>query len=368
MQAGWRQGANGYLTGYQRVTAGWGGIVVSIYDIAKVVGVSASAVSYVLSGRADKARISKEKQKLILEAAKKMGYIPNMAARKLSLRNMPHLPEIALCWSPEQHPMFLNTFISILQDMTSSGQVREMRFTILPYRNGELEKLAPVLSANYYNGIIIPPVSEQDINYLDSADIQVPTVLLYGNIPRYHLVTVDNYRTGAEVAEIFYRHGHRSVAVMQPAYRQMSMTAAQRMSGFLERCSELKIDARVINGKAEEPYFNRIGEGKTLAEEMIKGDTLPSAIFIQNDLLALGVLAVFCGHGIRIPEDMEIIVYGNNESLEIHKPSITTVQYPTQEISGQCITVMAESLDKPGAAPIHRILETPFVFRESCPP
>ena len=110
-------------------------------DIAKAVGVSASAVSYVLSGRADKARISREKQKLILDAAKKMGYIPNMAARKLSRRNMPHLPEIALCWSPEQHPNFLNIFVSTLQDMTAGGQVREMRFTILP-QNGELEKLA----------------------------------------------------------------------------------------------------------------------------------------------------------------------------------------------------------------------------------
>ncbi|HOL92371.1 MAG TPA: LacI family DNA-binding transcriptional regulator [Clostridiales bacterium] len=341
--------------------------MVSIYDIAKAVGVSASAVSYVLSGRAGKARISKEKQELILDAAKKMGYIPNMAARKLSLRNTPHLPEIALCWSPDQHPNFLNTFISILQDMTANGRVREMRFTILPYRNGELDRLAPVLTAGYYNGIIVPAVSDSDIKFMENADIQVPTVLLFGDIPRYHLVSVDNYRTGAEAAEIFHRHGHKRVAVMQPVYRQMSITTARRNAGFLETCEKHGMDAAVITGRPGESYSNKVEEGKALAGRMLEGKTVPAAVFIQNDLLALGALAVFCGHGIRIPEDMEVIVYGNNESLEIHSPSITTVQYPTREISGECINVMAQLLDKPGTGPVRRIVETPFIFRESCP-
>jgi LacI family transcriptional regulator len=119
---------------------------------------------------------------------------------------------------------------------------------------------------------------------------------------------------------------------------------------------------------SNETYANKIEEGRILAAKMLEENTLPSAIYIQHDTLALGALAVFCGHGIRIPEDMEVIVYGNNESLEIHKPSVTTVQYPTQEISRECITVMAELLDKPGAEPVRRIVETPFVFRESCPP
>jgi len=342
--------------------------LVSIYDIAKAVGVSASAVSYVLSGRAEKARISREKQQLILDAAKKMGYIPNMAARKLSRRNTAHLPEIALCWSPEQHPSFLNTFIGMLQDMTAAGQAREMRFTILPYRNGELEKLGPVLTANYYNGVIVPAVSDDDIEFLKSTEIQAPTVLLFGDIPRYHLVTVDNRRTGAEVAEIFHRHGHRSVAVMQPAYRQMSVTVAQRKAGFLESCEKLKMDAVVITGEPGGPYSNRIEEGRALAGKMLETGKVPTAVFIQHDLVALGALDVFCGKGIRMPEDLEVIVYGNNESLEVHSPSVTTVQYPTEDIARECITVMAELLDKPGAEPVRRILETPFVFRESCPP
>jgi LacI family transcriptional regulator len=297
-----------------------------------------------------------------------MGYIPNMAARKLSLRNMTHLPEIALCWSPEQHPGFLNTFIGMLQDMTAAGQAREMRFTILPYRNGELEKLASVLTANYYNGIIVPAVSDNDVEFLKNTEIQVPLVLLFGDIPGYNLVTVDNYRTGADVAEIFHRHGHRSVAVMQPVYRQISMTVAQRNSGFLESCRKLGMDAAVVTGRPGELYSNKIGEGRALAGKMLETGKVPTAVFIQHDLVALGALDVFCGKGIRMPEDLEVIVYGNNESLEVHSPSVTTVQYPTEDIARECITVMAELLDKPGAEPVRRILETPFVFRESCPP
>ena len=53
--------------------------MVSIYDIAKEVGVSASTVSLVLNGKGKKCRFQ-ETEKLILETAKRMGYIPNMSA------------------------------------------------------------------------------------------------------------------------------------------------------------------------------------------------------------------------------------------------------------------------------------------------
>ncbi len=340
--------------------------MVSIYDIANAVGVSASTVSFVLNGRAEKMRISKVKQKMILEAANQMGYIPNMTARKLSLRNIQHMPEIALCWSPAQHSQFLNTFIDMLQDMTFSGEVREMRFTILPYKNGELEKMEPVLSANYYNGIIVPPVSKEDIEFLTNTSIQVPTVLLYGDIPQYHQVSVDNLKIGTDIASIFSRHGHKSVGVMQPVYKHSSITINQRISGFMETCSSLEMEAKLITSGLDSPS-NKVEEGKLAAKKLIAENKLPSAIYIQNDSLALGALSVFCEHGIRIPEDMEIIVYGNNDSLEIHHPSITTVNYPTEEIARTCITLMANSLDMPGTAPVRKIIDTPFVFRESCP-
>ena len=54
--------------------------MVSIYDIAKAVGVSASTVSLVLNGRAGEMRISRETQQLILKVANEMGYIPNVSA------------------------------------------------------------------------------------------------------------------------------------------------------------------------------------------------------------------------------------------------------------------------------------------------
>ncbi len=342
--------------------------MVSIYDIANAVGVSPSTVSFVLNGRAEKMRISKAKQKMILEAANQMGYIPNMTARKLSLRNIQHTPEIALCWSPAQHSQFLNIFIDMLQDMTFSGEVREMRFTILPYKNGELEKMESVLSANYYNGIVVPPVSKADIDFLTNTSIQVPTVLLYGDIPQYHLVSVDNSRIGTEIAAIFHRHGHKSVGILQPVYKQSSITIAQRNSGFLNTCQSLEIEARVVTSGLDKPSSNKVEEGKIAAKKMLEENKLPSALYIQNDSLALGALSVFSERGICIPKDIEIIVYGNNDSLEIHHPSITTVNYPTEEIARTCITIMANSLDMPGTAPVRKIIDTPFVFRESCPP
>ena len=85
---------------------------------------------------------------------------------------------------------------------------------------------------------------------------------------------------------------------------------------------------------------------------MIEEKNFPTALFIQNDLLALGALSVFAEHGINIPEDMEIIVYGVNDLLEIHNPPITSVSYPTEEISRECILVIDNALNNPGTRPV----------------
>ncbi|MBN2049680.1 MAG: LacI family DNA-binding transcriptional regulator [Spirochaetales bacterium] len=342
--------------------------MVSIYDISKVVGTSASTVSLVLTGRAEELRISQAKQKQILEVANRMGYIPNMSARKLSSRNLKHMPEIALFWSPAQHSIFLNIFMNVLQDMISKEEVREMRFTILPYRNGELEKLESVLTANYYNGVLVPPVFSEDLAFLTKTSIQVPVVLLYGDIPQFNLVSVDNFKVGTKIAHIFHRHGHTSVGIMMPVYKTPSLTIVQRNKGLSEACHNLDMKVKLYTSEMDLPPANKVEEGKIAAKKMLEEDSLPSALYIQNDSLALGALSVFSQQGIRIPEDMEIIVYGINDSLEIHHPSITTVCYPTEEISRACITVMATLLDRPGTAPMQRIIDTPFVFRESCRP
>jgi len=340
--------------------------VVSIYDIAKAVGVSASTVSLVLNGRAGEMRISRETQQLILKVANEMGYIPNVSARKLSTRNISHMPEIALFWSPEQHPLFLNTFINVLQNMTSSGEVREMRFTILPYQNGKLRELEQIITASYFNGIVVPPVFQEDIDFLAEANIQVPAVMLYGDLTKYNLVTVDNYRVGKKIADIFHKNGHKSVGIMQPVYSNTSLTIIQRNNGIMDQCLKYNMEVKVFTSGQDSPSANKVQEGRMAAERMFEEKSVPTALYIQNDILALGALSVFSERGIRIPQDLEIIVYGINDSLEIHSPSITTVQYPTEEISRACIKVMADMLNMPGSPPVKIIIDTPFIFRESC--
>ena len=340
--------------------------MVSIYDIAKEVGVSASTVSLVLNGKGKKMRISRETEKLILETAKRMGYIPNMSARKLRVNKARHIPEIALCWSPTQHSLFLNTFINVLQNMISSGEVREMRFMILPYKNGELEKLESVISTNYFNGIVVPPVLKEDIEFLEKTNIQVPVIMLYGDIPQYNLVSVDNYKVGEEIAGIFHRHGHNTVGIMQSIEMRPTISVEQRKESFLKSCQDFKMEVKEISSGLPAPILNKVEEGKIAAQKMIEENNFPTALFIQNDLLALGALSVFAEHGINIPEDMEIIVYGVNDLLEIHNPPITSVSYPTEEISRECILVIDNALNNPGTRPVRKIIDMTYVFRESC--
>ena len=196
----------------------------SIYDIAKLAGVSYSTVSLILNNRGDDLRISKKTQEKVKQIAKEQGYVPNVHARKLISKDIKNIPEIALFWSPTQHPIFLNSMISKLNEMMNEGIVPDMSVTIYPFENDHLDKMEKILKGNFVHGIIIPVAEEKDIRYLRQLDIQVPVITIYRSARKYHSVDVDNYTNGKVAGEIFHMLGMKRVGILRNAYSSISFS------------------------------------------------------------------------------------------------------------------------------------------------
>jgi len=319
----------------------------NIYEIAKEVSLSPTTVSLVLNGKGDQYRIAKKTQERIYKTAREMGYVANVSARRLVSNRISVYPEVALLWSPTQHPNVLNNFISILHKLEEEQQIQPFNVTIYPFRNGALDELEFLLTSNLVHGIIIPPARDEDIEYLKGCSYQVPAILQYGVVEGCYTVMVDNEKNGRDVADIFQARGFKRVGILEPGY--VSRTAMERSRSFIMRCEENGMTLCYHGGEVQTTEMSRSNLSRYGAEmslDLLKQKKLPEALFVQNDQVALGVISTLILNGVRIPEDISIICYGHTPDQFIvwPGPGLTLINYPLEEIAEKTIRLMSELL------------------------
>jgi len=346
--------------------------VVSITDVAEKAKVSASTVSLVLNGRAEEMRISQKTCAKVLEVSFELGYIPNLAAKKLSSGRGSSLPEIALFWTLVQNSTFMNVFLSEAQNLFDEGKAREMRFVVEPFRAGQLRRFDDLLTRGQYNGIVVPPVCDEDIEYINSLDMHSPTLMLFGETDKYSMVAVDNYNAGRKAAQVFAARGRKTTAIINHRDISEDHNVKNRCIGFLDACAEFGMEAEVIEVRQKQirgvDSIKAIALlGKTTAEEFLARKKLPESIFIQNDILASRFVNTISEAGVCVPEELEIISFGDDVLLETCRPTLTSIQFPTVQVVREAIMLISNLLVNPMAVPVRRLIQSPVIFRESCP-
>ena len=82
--------------------------------------------------------------------------------------------------------------------------------------------------------------------------------------------------------------------------------------------------------------------------------------------MAVAALAEFHRAGIVIPDQMEILTYGDHDAEKYSVPSLSTVKLPVEEMAAACIRLVMGRILDPSGKPKSLEFETPFIFRESC--
>ncbi len=344
----------------------------SIYDVAKAAGVSPSTVSFVLNGKGEKMRIAKKTIDNIRKAASTLGYIPNVAARKLTSKTaLISSPEVAVLWSPYQHFSFLNNFIDKAQALISKGELPEMRFSVIPFEEGALSKYSSVFFNTGYNGIIVPPISAEDLAFLNNLNISTPLILLYGNSDKHSVIKVDNLKAGKLAAEVFCEKGMNSVVMITEKRSNIHTNIASRKNSFSAACEEKGISVIEIeipeNLNLNLKNILNPDVGKWCSDKILELGSRPKGIFVQNDLIAYNLINALKDSGFDIPVDMEVIAYGSAMIAEISSPTITTIDHDYEQINSEALKMMAELLVDSMSGPRTKIIDTKVVFRNSCP-
>jgi LacI family transcriptional regulator len=335
---------------------------VTIYEIAEHVGISAGAVSSALANRGVERRLSPETVRRIHEAAAELGYVPNMAGRRLRAhKSATRQFDLAILTSFEAPLPLVGQALHAVQRAVDLQTNEHTRYAVAieMFHAGRLKEKPGLLDSNRYHGVIITNTLPEDDQFLDNARLPYPLVILGRRIPSYCCVLESPDFVGRRSAEILLDAGCRQPAILYG--RALTHTTADRLSAF----------NRVVKEKAGKDPIALVSEGllpqqgaATVEAFFARGGNC-DGLFAVNDSLAFGAYQVIKRSGRKIPGDIAVVGIGDYELAEYFDPPLTTVAGANDAMVAEAVPLLFRILRGEKHAPREVLVVPPVFVRES---
>ncbi len=333
-------------------------MAVTLKDIAKRVGVSATTVSLVLNQR-DDGRIGDDTRQKIQETAKELGY---QSERTPQAPTFPIHPTIGLVIADIKNPFFTN-LASTIEDVAS----RYGYNIILCNTHENLEKeneFLEVLWRRKVHGLILAAVDDKQSNPRNFSKHHIPMVLVdrYLRGTEANAVLVDNVDGAYRAIEYFISLGHVRVGIITG--REHVTTNQDRLQGYLNALNAhgLPVDQSLIHSS----HYTVEG-GQRATAELLELPSPPTAIFSCGGTPTVGVLTEFKRRGVRVPNDMSLIGFDDDQWATLIDPPMTVVAQPVEEIGREAAQLIIQMIQGWNKREIRKImLKTELIIRGSC--
>jgi len=331
----------------------------TLAEVARQAGVTAATVSNVLRGRG---KVGAETRQRVLAIVEELQYRPNLTARALA-EGRP--PTIALIVSSIANPFYPEFALAVEQAVRKLGY-----FLLVCNTNDDPVQERAYLDAvggSLAHGVLVMNADFVQIDELVALRARgVPVVLCMwekpDQPPALPSVAVDFYRAGAIAAEHLIKLGHRRIGAVVGSER--SGNHIWRYRGFAEALQRAGIahdDADVSFG------HDTIDAGRSSAHALLAGAPDLTAVFVSNDLPALGVLQAAADMGLDVPADLSVIGITDIQLAHQVRPALTTVAVPTQESAELAVEMIMHMIRQDdSSAPLQRETSLPrLVVRAS---
>lgn len=334
---------------------------VTIYEIARHVGVSTAAVSSVLANRHVERRIAPGTVERIRRAAHALGYVPNMAGRRLrSQRAATRQIDLAILTSFEAPLPLVGQALHALQRAVEVQSTADTRYAVAieMFHAGRIREKTGLLDADRYHGVIITNTLPEDDRFLAEASLPYPAVILGRRIAGRCCVLEAPEFVGRRSAEILIESGCRAPTVIHG--RLLTHTTADRLGAFCRTIRErTRREPGVIVSDGLQPHQ----AAAALEQHCAHGHPV-DGLFAVTDSLAIGAYRVFRSLGRRIPADVAVVGVGDHELAEFFDPALTTVAGANEAMVAEAVPLLFRLLRGEPVPP--EILVVPPVFlRES---
>lgn len=342
------------LTSYQRSPMG----NVTMSHVAEYAGVSQATVSFVLNGRErPNGSIGQETRLKVLEAAERLGYQPNRAARTLATGTT---QRIALWTRFLRDSSYHSSVIPILAEILAPSPY-ELEVNGVVFNQPSLPQLGPGM----VDGIIAFELEHLVSKLQSTSKAKLP--------PFVNVGTTDFIECGGDFVSCDLRGG------ADAAMAHLLGSGAARIAFFTAAETRIKAEPRYAAYQAAmesaglcpeviEIPLGQHGEHWAALETMkayLESNQLPEAIFCVNDAVALGAYRAMRDSGVRIPEDVLLVGCNDHAELRFMDCPISTIRQPVAEMCATAWTFLQNRLAEADLPPQQMVLPATFIARAS---
>ncbi|WP_318517881.1 substrate-binding domain-containing protein [Photobacterium leiognathi] len=325
-------------------------------DVAKLAGVSTSTVSHVIN----KTRfVSEEISERVNKAAKELNYYaPSALARSFKVNRT---KTIGMLVTTSTNPFFGEVVKGVERSCYQQGyslilcntegdhqRMHESINTLLQKRVDGLILMCATLEGEHFD--IFEHYADIPVVVMDWGPMQFTSDKIQDN----------SLRGGYIAAKYLIDAGHSEIGCITGPLDRIQ--AEMRYNGYLQAMDEAGFS--VEPSWVVEADFECEG-GYNAFTQLYANGTLPSALVVANDMMAMGVINAANEVGIQIPEQLSIIGYDDIHIAKFMSPSLTTIHQPKYRLGQAAVETLLTRLDEPETVPQIIELEPTLVERNS---
>ncbi len=308
---------------------------VTIKDIAKESGVSTATVSRVLN---DKPDVSDDTKKRINEVIDRLGYNPNGIARGLVLKKT---NTIGLIIPDISNPFFPEVTKGV------EDRARELDYSIIfcnTDNHQEREQEAVNLMINkHVDGIILSLSmnNKDELKKLEDKGYSVVQIDRKIAQAEFSAVVLNNKLGAYKATNHLIELGHSKIAHIAGDLKVQ--TSQERLDGYKESLIKagLSIDQKwiVVGDFSKDSGYRQM-------KKLLEVEEVPTAVFVANDLMAIGAYEACLEVGLSIPNDISIVGYDDIQIASLINPALTTITQPKYKLGEAAAEMLISQIEE----------------------
>lgn len=322
--------------------------MLTIKDVAELAGVTPMTVSNVLRARG---RVGEATRQHVMDVVAAHGYRPNLTARALVERRAPTLALLLGCITNPFYPEFT------LQ--ATNAARRQGRFLLVCNTDSEPDggrRFLAEVAGSLSDGILVANNGNLRMEELTAIQASGTPVVLsvweYPDAPPgIPCVAFDSIMAGNLATAHVLSLGHRRIGAIVASLP--SGIHNGRYDGYLQALAAGQVRPRKADVQFCQDSYQ---SGYDAAVKLLTARPDLTALFVSNDLPALGVLNAAAAMGRNVPEDLSVVSITDIEPASQTRPPLTTVAIPTAEMAEQGIALLLQLIEK--AEPTPRLIRS----------
>lgn len=314
----------------------------TLREVAREASVSVTQASRALNGHDD---VSARTRVRVAEAAERIGYTPNLEARRLKMpKARTNSLGLVLATNSQRFsdPFFGELLTSLVDEAARNGC--ELQLTTPLVNEDPTASYERAVVTKRVDGFVVLRATEDDPRVRFLRDREVPFVT-FGRIDDLggHPAVTEPIDCLRPAVDHLVALGHRRIGCLAEPLEYA--VAAQRMNSFERALADNGI---VVQPQHIVPVGFREHAATEATSQLLDGTDPPSALVAFNDLLAIGALRAAAARCLDVPGELSIVGFDDIHAARYTTPPLTTLRHIRQDIGRNLIIQLLAAIEDPG--------------------